>query len=142
MRAHARHACATLRNGMRPILALAILGPLACGHAPPGDSRARPESASAPLDCSRGDCRSLDDEIAHQCELSGTTVSRATNGRYTVVVAQTDPESYVHTKMTFVFDERGALVGRASFVSEYARWSTEGVVPRGDNGPFVDACTR
>jgi hypothetical protein len=146
------------RAAVRVIVLLA-LGDVACGAKhqqfapPPGGAgvsssrgaATRERSTTKPrggsrLDCGPGGCLSLADEIARQCRDPGTTVTRAVNGRYTVVTAQTDPESFIHTSVSFVFDGRGTLVGRTTFVNEWGRRSREGIVPRGPAGAAVDAC--
>lgn len=95
-----------------------------------------------PLDCSRGDCLDRKATIAQRCGYGGTTVTAATVGEYTVVVASTDPTSMVYTSATFVFDRRGVLVGRTMFVNEWRRSSKEGLVPLDTGATAVDACTR
>jgi hypothetical protein len=60
----------------------------------------------------------------------------------TVVTVETDPTSYVYTKFTHYYDASGRLVGRSSFISEYARHVREGEVPVGSPVGWIDVCLR
>lgn len=109
------------------------------GTGGPSRHGARGREAAA-LSCGNTPCSTLTEELAKQCSYPGTTVTLSDVRGYTVLRARTDPESYVYTSFTLVFDSTGKLVGRDSFVSEYARHETEGVVPRGDARNERDGC--
>jgi hypothetical protein len=101
---------------------------------PPGDSE-------GPLDCSAASpCVPLQQELDTQCNGGLTTVRRGMLEGLTVVTVETDPESYVYTRFTSYYDAAGRLVGRSSFISEYARHVREGQVPVGSPVGWVDVC--
>lgn len=103
---------------------------------PPGDSE-------GPLVCSPASpCVPLQQELDTQCNGGQTTVRRGMLAGLTVVTVETDPESYVYTKFTHYYDAAGRLVGRSSFISEYARHVREGQVPDGSPVGWVDVCVR
>lgn len=92
-----------------------------------------------PLECTP-DCLDLRAEVARQCGYKGTNVNRTTQGPYTIIVASTDPTSFLFTSSTYVFDRAGKLVGRTTFVNEYSRTSRQGIVPLSTTDPGTDAC--
>lgn len=95
-----------------------------------------------PLDCSGSGCPAFDVELARQCTYGGTTVQRSTIGPYTVLHAQTDPQSVVYTSSEFFFDRTGKLVGRKMFVNEWGRHLQQGVIPIGPRAAETDACPK
>jgi hypothetical protein len=103
---------------------------------PPGD-------VEGPLICSpAAPCVPLQQELDKQCSGGQTTVRRGMLAGLTVVTVATDPKSYVYTKFTHYYDATGRLVGRSSFISEYARHVREGEVPAGSPVGWVDVCVR
>jgi len=97
------------------------------------------DTTARALDCNAVPCTELQKEIEQQCKQIAT-VRLGTVGRYTVLSVQTDPTSIVYTSFRYVYDRKGALVGRSVFVNEYSRHDKEGIVPRGEVVREHDPC--
>lgn len=131
------------RRGRRLVAGLVALGVSVLGSACAADPARPPGDSEGPLVCSPASpCVPLDQELEAQCKGGQTTVRRGMIAGLTVVTVETDPESYVYTKFTHYYDASGRLVGRSSFISEYARHVREGNVPAGAPVGWVDVCLR